>query len=177
MLGMFYEPALSEAQRVRYRDVLNQLWDTLDTKHPGPKIRGGVRVKARSADHLERECLAVMRDPPRDRDMAIVFVLKRLTNPDPGPTPAERHKVETDTAIAAENAYQHAAKRAALQWARDHPDEYAPILAAVDAQYARLPESTFSQMARDSQLTQACARAAGFPDFATWTLSHEVTAA
>lgn len=169
-LAMFYEPALSERQRERYRDVGAQLRDTIDPRHPGPKIRGGTRVKARDVDHLEACCRAVMRDPPNDRDKAIVIVLKRLTDPVPGPTPAERHKAETAAAIATEDAYHNAARRAATEWAREHPDDYAPILARVDAQFAGLSDNPITRIARDSQLTQACSRAAGFPDFATWIL-------
>lgn len=169
MLSMFYEPAFTQKQRDRYRDVVAQLWEVLDPKHPGPKIRGGIRVKARGPEHLERECLAVMRDPPRDRDMAVVFVLKRLTNPEPGPTPAERHKAETDATVADEEAYQREAHNAGARWARDNPDDYAPILAEVDAQFRGKPESTFSKLAREAQLTQRCAKAAGFPDYAKWT--------
>lgn len=168
LLSTFYEPALSERQRQRYRDVVAQLWETLDPKHPGPKIRGGKRVKAHNADHLDFVCRRVLSDPPNNRDMAVVFVLNKLLDPLPGPTVAERHKADTEAAIAEEAAYQGAAKAAAVRWARDHPDEYAPILAEVDAQYARVAESSFTKMARDSQLTQRCAKEAGFPDFATW---------
>lgn len=168
-LSMFYEPALNQKQRDRYRDIVAQLWEVLDPKHPGPKIRGGIRVKARNPQHLERECLAVMRDPPRDRDMAIVFVLKRLTNPEPGPTVSEKVKEATDRAIAEEEAYQRAARNAGAQWARDNPDGYAPIFAEVEAQFKGQPETFITKMAKESMLTQKCARAAGFPDFATWS--------
>lgn len=177
MLAMFYEPALTEAQRARYRDVAAQLWETIDPKHPGPKIRGGIRVKARSSEHLERECRAVMLDPPRDRDMAVVFVLKRLTNPEPGPTPAEKHKAKTDAAVALEEAYQREAKRVGVGWANDHPDDYAPILARVDAQFSHLQQSPMTKMAREAQLIQLCARAAGFPDFTTWSQNRPEAAA
>lgn len=172
-MAMFYEPALTHAQRERYRDVSSQLWDALDDKHPGPKIRGGIRVKARSAEHLEQECRNVMRDPPRDRDKAVVIVLKRLTDPPKGPTPAEIHKAETDATIGEENAYQAEARSVCARWARDHPDEYAPILAAVDAEFRSAPSSTFTKMARDASLAQRCARAAGFPDFDTWRTQRQ----
>jgi hypothetical protein len=101
--------------------------------------------------------------------MAVVFVLKRLTNPEPGPTPAEKHKAETVTTIAAEDAYQREAHNAGARWARDNPDEYGPILAEVDATFRGAAQSTFGKLARESQLTQRCAKAAGFPDFETWT--------
>lgn len=173
LLSTFYEPALSEKQRDRYRDVVAQLWETLDPKHPGPKIRGGQRVKARDPSHLDFVCRRVLADPPIQRDMAIVFVLKRLTDPPPGPTPAEKHKAETDAAVAIEERYHRAAGKAAKRWAHEHPDEYAPIAAQVDAEYRMTEDSPFTRMAKESKLTQLCARAAGFPDFATWTQNPE----
>lgn len=177
LLGMFYEPALSEKQRDRYREVVQQLWETLDPRHPGPKIRGGTRVKARDKDHLDFVCRRVMADPPNDRDMAIVFVLKKLLDPPPGPTPAEKHKAQTDAAIAEEEAYRREARDAGLSWANDHPDEYAPILAAVDAEFKPASLNSFSKLAREAQLSQRCARAAGFPDFAAWQLKRRGSAA
>jgi hypothetical protein len=173
LLAMCYEPALTERQRERYRDVAAQLWETVDPKHPGPKIRGGKRVKAQSLDHLDFVCRRVITDPPINRDMAVVFVLNKLLDPLPGPTPAEKHKAETDAAVAKEEAYHRAAKLAGVRWARDHPEEYEPITAEVDALYRGKPETPFTRMARESQLIQRCAKAAGFPDFATWILQPE----
>lgn len=168
LLAMFYEPALTDAQRTRYRDVCGQLWDTIDAKHPGPKIRGGTRVKARSVEHLERECRAVMRDPPRDRDMAIVFVLKRLTNPEPGPTPAERNKSHVEAEVLEQDAYYAAAKSAGIAWANDHREEYDAIQLRAVAHFRAAGLSDFSKMAQESEIVQECARAAGFTDFKTW---------
>lgn len=175
-LGMFYEPALTEAQRARYRDVVSQIGDAIDPNHPGPKIRGGVRVKVRSLEHLDFVCRRVMKDPPMDRDKAIVFVLKQLLDPMPGPTPAEVHKVETDERIGAEDAYHRAMKAAGVKWAREHPEEYQPILTAIDREYDD-PSNAFARMARDSALSQRCARAAGFPDFNAWNTRRQESAA
>lgn len=167
-LGMFYEPALRESQRERYRDVVQQIWDAVDPNHPGPKIRGGIRVKARSPEHLERECRAVMKDPPRDRDMAIVFLLKRLTNPEPGPTISERHKASETARIAEEEAYQREAREAGREWARLNPDGYEPIRVKVEAEFASAGESAFARMAKQSALATKCAAASGFPTFEEW---------
>lgn len=167
-LGMFYEPALRETQRIRYRDVVAQLWDAVDPNHAGPKIKGGQRVKARDMDHLDFTCRRVMKDPPRERDKAIVFVLQRLLDPPPGPTPAERHKAETEAAVGAESAYQRASRATAVAWAKEHPDEYAPIVAAADREFPDHATNDFMRMAREAALTQRCARAAGFPEFTAW---------
>lgn len=176
-LGMFYEPALTEKQRDRYRNVCGQIWDTIDAKHPGPKIRGGARVKARSVDHLERECKAVMKDPPMDRDMAIVFLLKRLTNPEPGPTVSERIKEQEAATAAEQERYFAEARVAGAAWAREHPAEYAPIAASANATYRDADANSFAKLARDSELVQACSRAAGFPDFDTWRNGRRESAA
>lgn len=168
-LSMFYEPAMSEKQRERYRDIVAQLWETIDPKHPGPKIRGGVRVKARSVEHLEREAIAVTKDPPRDRDMAIVFLLKRLLNPEPGPTVSERMKEANDRAVALEETYRREAKAAGARWARENPDAYRPILEEVEAQFRGIPESDATKIGKETMLTQKCSRAAGFPSFNEWS--------
>lgn len=167
-LSLFYEPALRESQRERYRDVVAQMFDALDPNHKGPKIRGGVRVKARSREHLERECLAVINDPPRDRDMAIVFLLKRLTNPEPGPTVTEKFKASETARIEEEDAYQREARDAGREWARTHPEEYAPIQVKVEADFASAGESAFARMAKVAALASKCAAASGFPSFEDW---------
>lgn len=174
-LSLFYEPALRESQRERYRDIVQQMYDALDPNHKGPKIRGGLRVKARNPEHLERECLAVINDPPRDRDMAIVFLLKRLTNPEPGPTVSEKFKASESVRIAEEEAYAAAARDAGREWAKSHPEEYEPIRLQVEADFAPAGDSAFARMARVSALSTKCAAASGFPDFDTWRASRNPT--
>lgn len=166
-LGMFYEPALTEKQRQRYRDVMRQLYDALDPKHPGPKIRGGVRVKARSVEHMADEIRAVMKDPPVDRDFAIVFLLKRLTNPPKGPSVTEKLKREEEADRQLEERYHAAAKRAGIQWANENPEPYQAILAEVEAHY-RGKSGAIVGMAKTAELAQRCSKAAEFPSFETW---------
>lgn len=166
-LAMFYEPALTESSRKRRKDVKAQLYDVLDSKHPGPKIRGGIRVKARSVEHLADECKAVMKDPPPDRDLAIVWLLKRLTNPPKGPTETERMKSAEQSRRQLEDQYHAALTRAGGEWARDHADDYKPILAAVEANYRGRSGSAVELM-KKTELAQKCARKANFPDFDTW---------
>ena len=168
LLSTFYEfPAMTVKQRERYRSVAMQLVDALDPKHPGPKIRGGQRVKARSKEHLADVCKAVMRDPPNDRDFAVVFVLKKLTDPEKGPSVTELAQRNEAAERQLEDQYHAAAHRAGIGWAQENPTEYQPILAEVDAKY-RGKSGAIVGMARTAELTQVCAKAAGFPSFEVW---------
>src|SRR5207237_908137 len=124
-----------------------QLWDALDPKHPGPKIRGGLRSKARSPEHLEEVCQAVMADAPRDRDKAVVFVLSRLLEPPKGPTVSEKHKAQSDATTMLEEAYHREAKRVGVAWARDNPEKYKPIREQVRAHFRDAPTGTFTDFA------------------------------
>lgn len=167
ILETFYEPAFTAKQRDRYRQIAVQLADTVRANHPGPKIRGGQRVKARSLEHLDDACASVLRDPPIERDVAIVFVLKRLLDPPKGPSVTEVAKREESARIQAEEAYEAARFRKGVEWANTHPAEYEPIRALVDATY-RGKSGTFAEQARKAELTQRCANAAGFPSFDEW---------
>lgn len=166
-LNRFYEPALTDGTRKRYRDVLSQLYDVLDPKHPGPKIRGGVRVKARSPEHLVDTLKAVIADPPMDRDVAIVWLLKKLTDPPKGPSVTELKKKNESAERATEDRYTAASKSAGIAWAKDNPEAYQEILASVEATYGGR-SGTIMKIARDSELTQRCAKACGFPRFEDW---------
>jgi hypothetical protein len=166
-LAMFYEPALTAKQRDRYRDIQSQLFDVLDPKHVGVKIRGGQRAKARSSAHLA-DCLnAVMKDPPPNRDLAIVWLLNKLMDPEKGPSVTEVFKRNEDGRRQREEQYQAASKRAGIQWANEHPDEYKKIRAEVDETY-RGKSGAYIAVARDALLVQKTAQACGFPSFETW---------
>lgn len=167
ILETFYEPAFTAKQRDRYRQIVLQLADTIRPNHPGPKIRGGQRVKARSVEHLDDACGSVLRDPPIERDVAIVFVLKRLLDPPKGPSVTEVAKRQDAMRIQSEEAYEAARFRAGVEWATANPEEYEPIRAMVDATY-RGKSGTFAEQARKAELTQRCAKAAGFPSYDEW---------
>jgi hypothetical protein len=174
-LDLFYEPALSEPQRKRYRDVKRQLYDVIDPKHPGPKIRGGTRVKARSTEHLIDELNAVMKDPPPDRDLAIVWLLKRLTNPAKGPTVTERMKREEEKRTAIEERYFREARRAGIRWASQNRPGYEAIVGEIEERY-RGQNNAFAHQAKESERIQKCAQAAGFPSFEEWLEKQAVPA-
>jgi hypothetical protein len=173
LLSLFYEfPAMTEKQRERYRNVAMQLVDTIDPKHPGPKIRGGSRVKARSVEHLDDVCAAVLRDPPNDRDYAIVFVLKKLLDPPKGPSVTQRASEEEARSRNDEDRYHRAAKAAGVAWAKEHPDDYEPIRTEVEARY-KGKESAFASVAKEAELVTKCAKAAGFPPMEEWLEQHQ----
>lgn len=173
-LSMFYEPAITEPARDRYRDIKRQLFDVIDPKHPGPKIRGGIRVKARSIEHLQDELRAVMKDPPPSRDHAIVWLLTRLTNPAKGPSVTEKHQREEAASRQIEEAYNAAAKRAGIAWATENPARYQAVLTEVEAQF-RGKDGAIVQVARTQMLTQRCAKECAFPTFEEWRGSKTPT--
>jgi hypothetical protein len=167
-LTLFYEgPAMTEAARKRYANVKSQLYDVIDPLHRGVVIRGGQRVKARSVEHLIDECNFLINNPPPDRDLAIVWLLKRLTNPPKGPTVTEVVKRNQEAERNREEQYRLAAKRAGGRWAKEHPDEFAKIVAAVDANLHGA-SGAWVKVARETALTQRTAEAAGFPSIEEW---------
>lgn len=173
LLAQFYEfPAMTAAQVERYRAVAMQLVDAVDPRHAGPKIRGGVRVKARSAEHMAECCRAVIANPPMDRDLAVLWVLKKLTDPPKGPSPTDALSRAEGAARQLEETYAAEARTEALQWARNHPERYQPILTEVEATY-RGRSGKIVDMAKASELAQRCAKAAGFPSFDEWRRGRE----
>lgn len=161
----------------RKLDARRQLYDSLDPRLRGARLRKGVHVKARSVEHLAQKCREVCEDPPRNPDAAVVILLEKLQDPAPGPTPAEQHKADESTRVAEEDAYHRAAKSAGVIWAREQPEAYAPILAAVNREFPDAESNAFMRMSRDSALVQRCAKAAGFPSFDTWRSQRQAGAA
>jgi hypothetical protein len=175
LLSRFYEPALTPAARKRYRDVAVQLIDAVDPKHAGPKIRGGMRVKARSREHMADVCRSVIQDPPNNRDAAIVFVLQKLTDPPKGPSVTEQAARAAESARQREDAYEREAKRAGVAWAKDHPDEFERIRATVEATYQG-KSGSFVEQAKQSELVTRTARAADFPKYDDWLSTQRQSA-
>lgn len=168
-LERFYSlPSTTEKRRT---DVRRQVYDVLDPRGRGARLRKGAHVKARSPEHLAHCCLAVMDDPPREIDNAIVFLLTKLQDPPPGPTPSEIVKVQEDKRAAEEEKYHAEMRRAGLTWAQANPAEYETIRLEVDARYANGVGGSFAKMARDSELAQKCAGRAGFITFDAWRIA------
>lgn len=163
----FIAEVYSQSTPGRRLDVKAQLQDAIDPMKRGARIRKGAFVRARSPEHLASVCEAVRQDPPRDVNAAIVWVLRKLQDPPPGPSPAELVAMAESRARSLEERYTDDARRAALAWAKEHPDDYAAIARPVEQQFGS-SQGTFAAMARDSALLQVVARAAGFPPFDDW---------
>lgn len=174
-LARYYESTGGESEVRRYRDIQRQLYEVLDPLHIGVKIRGGARVKARSVEHLVDCIAAVNKNPPPNRDHAILWLLNKLLDPPKGPSETDKKKRQHEEEINLENRYFAAAKSAGIKWAKDHDDEYQKILVQVEANFKGQTNS-FAKMARESQLTQLTAKAAGFPKFETWLERQKVPA-
>ena len=151
----------------RRLDVRRQLYETIADPGRGARIRRGVYVKARSADHLNEVCRAVLDDLPREVDAAIVFVLRKLQDPPPGPSPTDVAAADTAKQVALEDEYHAAQRRAGLEWARTHDEEFQKLRRPIDAEFGD-QTNAFARLARDVALAQAAARAAGFPSFDEW---------
>lgn len=174
-LARFYESAGGETERRRWRDVRAQLYDVLDPQHPGPKIRGGHRVKARSVQHLIDVIGIVTKNPPPNRDHAILWLLNKLLDPAKGPTVTELQKKRETEEQRLEERYFAEAKKAGIQWANTHDDEYRKILAEVDATF-KGQDGGYVRIAREAQLTQRTSKAADFPEYEAWLEQQRVPA-
>lgn len=152
----------------RRMDVARQLAESIDPAGRGARLRRGAFVKARSVEHLDECCKAVLYDLPRNPDMAVVVVLEKLGDPPPGPTPTELAKQRDEERRAVEERYFAESKAAGLAWARDHPDAYRELVDPIEAQFAEVAGTSYGKLGRDAALVKATAHAAGFPPFDQW---------
>lgn len=152
----------------RRADVAKQLYDALDPQLKGARVRRGTYVKARDPAHLDWACLAVLDDPPRNVDMAVVFVLQKLQDPPPGPSPTEVAATRDAEREQLEQRYGAEATRAAVAWSRDNAEAYKRLVAPIEAQFPNVNGNAFMTAARSAALTSAVAKAAGFPRFEEW---------
>ena len=112
----------------RKRDVTDQLLATLAG---GMRFRGGEYVRAGSLERLAQKCREVIAHPPRDKDSAIVVLLKKLAD-------VSR---ESPTEAAARNARAEAAADRAIvdaeveAFRREEPDTYARLTEHALAKY------------------------------------------
>lgn len=169
-LETFYDPHVNSTENRRI-DVARQLYDSVDPERPrGTRIHKGLYVKARSEAHLEECCRTLIDDPDaiREPDKAIVILLKMLTNPPPGPSPAEVRAYGETELVAREEAYHRAMRIAGLEWARQNPEEFERIRRPIDSEFPGSGGEVMT-VARNAALAQATARAAGFPSFEEWS--------
>lgn len=151
----------------RRADVVAQLRATVDAG-PGALLSRDSYVRARSIEHLEETCLALIAKPPIHRDKAIVILLMRLGDAPKGPTPSEQHKAAESARLQLEDAYQRELESFAARWAKENTGEYQRIVDEVSLMFRGAVDSGFVRSARDSALSQKCAERGGFPDFETW---------
>ncbi|MFL5912738.1 MAG: hypothetical protein ACJ768_19505 [Gaiellaceae bacterium] len=130
LLALFY----ANAPGKRKRDVLEQLKDTIDPARPGARLERGTYVRARDVEQLETACALVLRDPPRDLDLGVRFVLHRLTELE-----ARAAMAATEGAAAREAAeeqhllaWRRARAIAVAKWEREHPEEVRDLLATAE---------------------------------------------
>ena len=56
------------------------------------KVQSVDSAKARSAEHMAEVCRVVSKNPPMDRDLVVLWVLKKLLDPQKGPTVTDIEK-------------------------------------------------------------------------------------
>lgn len=163
-VARFYDTA-SEKRR---QEVIGQLRATIQPNGEGARLAKGQRVRARDVAHLERVCDDVVLDPPDKADVAIVWVLRKLGDlvlDAHGRAPSEARAAEEAAQRKGEDAYFAAKRAAALDWSKQHPDEFAPIEARSRAQF---PDGELGEIARRSWIVEQIAPKLQFPDFEQW---------
>lgn len=155
--------------------VVRQLKLTLTPE--GARLSRGVRVIAKNLGHLERCCAAVLADPPDKPDAAIVWVLKKLQDEEKdtrGRYPGEANVDRDKAVIAQESAYEFAARAAASDWAKQHPEQLSDLQAKAKHQFPG--DGGFFEQARASWIVQEIAGRISFPDFETWAAGEPAVA-
>jgi len=84
-----------------------------------------------------------------------------------GPTVTEVAAREHEASVQVADRYEAEAYRAGTKWAQEHPDEFQVIKTAIERPYAG-QAGAWITMAIKSEMTQRCAKSAGFPSFAQW---------
>ncbi|MFL5909451.1 MAG: hypothetical protein ACJ768_02615 [Gaiellaceae bacterium] len=169
LLALFYANATGK----RKRDVLEQLRDTIDPARPGARLERGTYVRARDAEQLETACALVLRDPPRDLDLGVRFVLHRLTELE-----ARAATAATEGAAAREAAeeqhlaaWRRARAIAVAQWEREHPEEVRDLLATAENDVpndAVEAAGSLGRMVRVEHYAALVAAKIPFPGADTW---------
>lgn len=171
-LHRFYADAKPE----RRAEVARQIDQLL--KPEGARVRNGVAARANSPEHLNRVLSDVLRGkPPENPDSAIVFVFRKLEDPDKddaGRVGLEITAAREKQAIAREGAYHRARRAAAKPWSEEHPDELAKIEAMA---HREIPgDSEIAETTRKSFVLQRICERIGFPSFEAWAEKQAVPA-
>ena len=164
----FVEVFYGRSPPERRQDVDRQLRAAIAPEGPGAQVRAGVFVRARTPEHLNAVCAAVIANPPRKSDAAIWFVLSKLA--DSAAATASTRSVPTrdERELQLEETYFAAAQEARGQWARENPEAFERICRSIDEAFQHAGSGAFYSMARESALTCEFIRAGGFLPFDAW---------
>lgn len=164
-LEKFYRGATPE----RRAEVQAQLAASLSPA--GTRVRKNEFATARSASHLAKCMQEVMADPPNKPDAAIVWVLRKLSDPAlnaRGQTVTEAASDQTKRDSKLLDLYLAEKTTAGRAWATANPEEWKAIETSVDARLGMRDDAPMYETIRKTQLADAAGDAAGFPPFDDW---------
>jgi hypothetical protein len=166
----FVERFYKRAPNERRAEVVTQLLDALYSER-GAKLRKGQFVKARGSEHLSKVCDAVASAPPMKPDAAIVWVLRKLSDPEldsRGQTVTEAKSFANRQFEDELHAYRLEMRDKLAAWSQAHPDETDKIVALVDAETSTPVGEPGREVEYQARLSQAKRMAAGLPGFEDW---------
>lgn len=153
----------------RREDVVRQLEAVLTPA--GAPVRRGVRATAQNRAHLESCCRSVIANPPKDPNVAIVWLFTKLLNPivknrgriaSEAMSEAQREEDELTSQWRAER------REATRAWRLEHPDEVPELQAAAKRSLDMAADEVGYEVAFGAKLEQQYAERAGFPGFDVW---------
>lgn len=166
-LDRFVDRFYVNAKPERRAEIVRQLNQALQPE--GVRVRTGVTVRAKSQAHLNRCISAVLRGtPPANPDSAIVFVFKKLEDPEKdsaGNVGTEIADAKNRHDVLMAERYHRARRAAAKPWGEEHPEEL--------EKFERMAKVTcgtsgMAETARKAFVLQRIAEAIDFPEFEAW---------
>jgi hypothetical protein len=176
-VGQFLEAFYRGATPERIEQVRQQLRDALSPD--GARVRKGETVRANSQAHLDRSLTDTIRQGVRDPDKAIVVALKKLKDPEldsRGHTVTEAASDQYKREDKLFTLYHEEKAAAGRKWAKENPDRWKEIEAAVDQQLGN-PGAPMYDTIRKTRLADVVGDNAGFPPYEDWLAAREVAAA
>lgn len=168
-LEKFYHDATPE----RLAEVVRQLDQALNPE--GVRVSKDLVVRANSDKHLNKVLSAVLREkPPKDHDKAIVFVLKKLGDPeldDRGRTVTEALSANQSVEDELLPVWDRLRRNAVEAWAKANAEEADSITVMVRRSLGR------DQFGFEAKARMELTKAAGFPDFHVWLEQRQTAGA
>jgi hypothetical protein len=171
IVSQFVARFYGNAPDKRRDEVITQLRAAIEPGGAGARLSKNVRVKARDLAHLDRVCDDVLRDPPDKPDAAVVWVLRKLGDlvlDSKGRAPSEAKAEDDARRRKVEEAYFADKRKAALEWADAHAEEFKPIERRSRSQF---PSGKFGEIARKAWIVDQISPHIAFPTFEQW-LEH-----